>query len=75
MSTSQQYIDGQVSLPDDCASPQSKLVYLTLLASEEATATELQELLRLSKLALLPILSSLVQKDLIRRTGDEYASR
>ncbi|ELY56528.1 hypothetical protein C491_13352 [Natronococcus amylolyticus DSM 10524] len=60
---------------DDLGSPQSKLVYLTLLAVEEATATELQQLLGLSKLTLLPILTSLVQKDLVSRTEDGYASQ
>jgi DNA-binding MarR family transcriptional regulator len=59
----------------DLGSPQSKLVYLTVLTVEEATATELQQLLGLSKLTLLPILTSLVQKDLVSRTEDGYASQ
>jgi DNA-binding MarR family transcriptional regulator len=59
----------------ELGSPQAKLVYLTLLSEEEATATELQQLLGLSKLTLLPILTSLVQKDLVSRTEDGYASQ
>jgi predicted transcriptional regulator len=57
----------------DLSSPQAKLVYLTLLTKEEVTATELQQLLGLSKLTLLPVLTSLVSKGLIRRTEVGYA--
>ncbi|MDF9747857.1 MarR family transcriptional regulator [Natrinema sp. S1CR25-10] len=63
----------EIVLPDDLGSPQVKLVYLALLAKTEATATELQQLLKLSKLTLLPILTSLVAKDLVRRTEGSYA--
>lgn len=59
----------------DLGSPKSKLVYLTLLVKEVATATELQQLLGLPKLTLLPILTSLVQQDLVSRTEGGYASR
>jgi DNA-binding MarR family transcriptional regulator len=52
-----------------------KLIYLSILTMEEATATELQQLLGLSKLTLLPILTSLVQKDLVDHTEDGYAPR
>lgn len=71
MITSQQ----QVALPADLASPQAKLVYLALFAGEEATASELQQLLGLPKLTLLPILTSLVAKDFVQRTEGGYASR
>lgn len=71
MSTSEQ----RPALPDDIGSPQTKLVYLTLLVTEETTVTELQQLLGLPKLTLLPILTSLVAKGLVQHTEDGYASQ
>lgn len=56
-------------------SPQAKLVYLSLLGTEEATATELQGVLGLSKLSLLPTLQVLVAAELVVRTDDGYAVR
>ncbi len=70
MSTSEQ----KPTLPDDLGSPQAKLVYLTLLVTEETTVTELQQLLGLPKLTLLPILTSLVARGLAQRTEGGYAS-
>jgi DNA-binding MarR family transcriptional regulator len=78
MLTSSQEIavpEEEVAELGNLGSPQAKLVYLTLLAVEEATAAELQQLLGLSKLTLLPVLTSLVQKDLVSRTEDGYASQ
>ncbi|MDS0476880.1 helix-turn-helix domain-containing protein [Natrinema sp. 1APR25-10V2] len=71
MSTSQQL----TAIPADLTSPQAKLVYLSLLVIEDATATDLQELLGLSKLTLFAVLESLVAKDLVQRTEDGYASQ
>lgn len=71
MSTSTQ----QFTVPDSLVSPQTKLVYLSLQVLEEATVTELQELLALPKLTLLSVLESLVSADLARRTEGEYASQ
>lgn len=62
------------ALPDDLTSPRSKLVYLALTDVEEATVTELQQQLNLSKLTLLAVLSSLIQSDHIQRTQQGYAS-
>ena len=70
MSTSKQ----RPLVPDEFDSPQTKLVYLTLRTTEKATATELQQLLGLSKLTLLPILTSLVENDLVQRTEEGYVS-
>ncbi|WP_207891141.1 MarR family transcriptional regulator [Natrarchaeobius oligotrophus] len=70
MSTTEQ----SIAVPDDLESPQAKLVYLTLLVTDEATVTDLQQLLGLSKLTLLPILTSLTSKNLVRRTDAGYAS-
>lgn len=63
------------AVPDEFDSPQTKLVYLALRTTGEATVTDLQQLLGLSKLTLLPILTSLVENDLVRRTEGGYASR
>lgn len=71
MSASEQ----EIAIPDDIGSPKTKLVYLSLLVMGEATATELQRLLGLSKLTLLPILTSLIQNDYVRRTERGYASK
>lgn len=71
MSTSAQ----QLALPDDITSSQTKLVYLSLLVLEEATVSELQDLLGLSKLTLLSVLESLAEMDLVYRTEGGYAGR
>lgn len=59
-------------LPDELASPRIKLVYLSLIICEQATATDLQRSLGLSKLTLLPILAMLRTDGLIQRTTDGY---
>ncbi|WP_226483261.1 MarR family transcriptional regulator [Natrinema amylolyticum] len=64
----------QVTVPDGLTSPQAKLIYLALQAQEEATVTDLQQMLRMPKLTLLPILTSLVENELIQRTEAGYAS-
>ncbi|MDG5760431.1 helix-turn-helix domain-containing protein [Natronococcus sp. A-GB1] len=71
MSTSEQ----KLAVPDGLGSPQAKLVYLALLEMGEATANELQRLLGLSKLTLLPILSSLVTEGYAQRREGTYVSR
>lgn len=70
MSTSEQ----PIAVPGKLAS-QTKLIYLSLLITEEATAIDLQQLLELPKLTLLTVLESLVEIDLVRRTEDGYVSR
>ncbi|WP_394354378.1 helix-turn-helix domain-containing protein [Haloterrigena gelatinilytica] len=69
MSTSKQ----QFAVPDDLESPQAKLVYLALRQTDEATASELQHRLNLSKLTLFPLLASLVANDYVQRTGNGYS--
>lgn len=61
-----------IAMPDDLPSPQTKLVYLSLLQAENATATDLQERLGLSKLTLFAVLESLVASNLVARTEDGY---
>lgn len=72
MSTSEHQ---QPTVPEEIDAPQTKLVYLSLLVLEEATVSELQQLLGLSKLTLLPILRSLVADDRVRSTEVGYACR
>lgn len=64
----------QITVPDDPASPQATPAYLTL-HMEEATVTELQHQLGLSKLTLLPRLESLVARDDIQRTEERHVSQ
>lgn len=71
MSTSEQ----SIAVPDKLVSPQAKLVYLALLIMEDATATDLQQLLGLPKLTLLAVLESLAEMDLVHRTEAGYVSR
>ena len=68
MSTSEQ----RLSVPDELASPQAKLVYLSLLVGDEAKASDLQEMLGLPKLTLFAVLDALAAKDLVTRTEGEY---
>ena len=71
-------LDHEHELPADLStlpSPQAKLVYLSLLGTEKATATELQGVLGLSKLSLLPTLQVLIAAELVVRTDDGYAVR
>ena len=62
----------ELAVPDELASPQAKLVYLTVLVTDEANATDLQQLLDLPKLTVFAVLESLVARGFIQRTGDCY---
>ena len=63
----------ELTVPDEVTSPQAKLVYLTLLITDEARATDLQQLLDLPKITLFAVLESLATQDLVQRTGEYYA--
>jgi DNA-binding MarR family transcriptional regulator len=63
------------SVPERIESPSAKLVYLHLTSFGEATVTDLQETLELSRLALFSILDSLESKNLVHRTETGYACR
>ena len=71
MSTSEQ----RLTVPDNLTSPEAKLVYLSIEALDTPTASDLQELLGLSKLTLLPVLHALTADDLVRRTEEGYVAR
>ncbi|QLG49200.1 helix-turn-helix domain-containing protein [Natrinema halophilum] len=62
-------------VPDEIASPQAKLVYLSLLISGEAKASDLQQTLGLSKLTLFAVLESLSRKNLVERTEGGYVCK
>lgn len=57
-------------LPSALDSSNSKLVYLYLNTTEEATVTELQSALGMKQLTLFPVLGTLTKEGLITRTGD-----
>ena len=59
-------------IPDAIDSSQGKLVYLSLLITDGATLTELQETLSLKKITILSVLNSLSARGLVRRTDDAY---
>lgn len=65
----------QARIPAGLASPQAKLVYLTVFVAGEATVSDLQRLLGMSKLTLLPILETLATNGHVRRTESGYACR
>ncbi len=77
MSTSehQSATTGELAVPDELTSPQAKLVYLSVLVTDEAKATDLQQMLDLPKLTLFAVLESLAAQDCIQRTGDHYVCR
>lgn len=59
-------------VPAEIASPNGKLVYLTLLTSRGMSLEELQETLSLRKITLLAVLASLSDADLIDRKDDQW---
>lgn len=63
----------QRTLPTRLDSPTAKLVYLYLAAAGEATVSELQRSLGVSKLALFSVLDSLAEEGVVRRTEGGYA--
>lgn len=60
-------------LPSTLESSNSKLVYLYLNTTGQATVTDLQSALDMKQLALLPVLGTLADEGLITRTGDTVA--
>ncbi|WP_226040083.1 MarR family transcriptional regulator [Natrinema sp. DC36] len=59
-------------LPTELDSAQSKLVYVTLEATDGATTEDLSRLLNMQKLTILSVLSSLSSQGLIEETGSAY---
>jgi DNA-binding IclR family transcriptional regulator len=72
MSSTPLGIDEQVEMPSELDAASSKLVYLYLATREGATITDLAETLGMRKLGLYSVLGSLVERDLVERTGETY---
>ncbi|MFB6305272.1 MAG: TrmB family transcriptional regulator [Haloferacaceae archaeon] len=59
-------------MPNDLSSAESKLVYLYLSVTDEATVDDLNDDLGLQKLALFPVLDTLSENGLVDRDGERY---
>lgn len=62
----------RTELPAGIESAGSKLVYLYLHTTGEATVDELQSALGMKRLALFPILDTLSGEGLVDRDGERY---
>lgn len=60
------------ALPDALTSAETKLVYLYLSVTDEATADELNDDLGIGKLSLFPVLDTLDSQGLVTRDGARY---
>lgn len=65
----------RMRLPDGIDSPQAKLVYLYLAATDGATVDDLAEALSMKKLSVLSVLRSLSAEGLIERDGERVRAR
>jgi len=61
------------AVPSAVESPRAKLVYLALAAAGPATADELAAMLDETRLALLAVLGTLEERELVVRGSDGYA--
>jgi predicted transcriptional regulator len=61
-----------VSVPSELSSDGTKLVYLYLHVTGESTLNELNQSLEMKSISLLPILNTLMTKDLVDRDGNSY---
>ena len=59
-------------VPNDLESARAKLVYLTLQASDGATAQQLGDLLSMKQINILSVLHSLSSSGYIEQSGTEY---
>ncbi len=62
----------RISVPPELASDGTKLVYLYLQVTGAATLDELNQSLEMKTISLLPILDTLVRKDLVSRENNRY---
>ena len=62
-------------LPTEIESPEGKLVYLSLEATDGATADDLCQLLSMKKLAILSVCNSLSSQGHVEKRGAEYVPR
>jgi len=61
-----------VSVPAELSSDGTKLVYLYLQITGASTLNELNQSLEMKSISLLPILDTLVTKDLVSREDNQY---
>ncbi len=61
-------------LPSELDSTGSKLVYLYLSASGDATIDDLESTLKMKKLALYPVLDTLSAAGLVEREGETFTA-
>lgn len=59
-------------IPDSLASPRSKLIYLYISVSGGASVSELKEALQEPLLTIYKILSTLLERQLIKRDGERF---
>ena len=64
--------DGIDPLPTTLESPQGKLVYLYLEATDGATVDELEQVLAMKKISILSVLGSLSSQNLTEKRGETY---
>lgn len=64
----------RTEIPTEIESSGSKLVYLYLHTSGEATIEELQSSLGMKQLALFPVLDTLSSEGLVAREGETYVA-
>jgi len=60
-------------LPKAVKSPRAKLVYYHILNKGKATLDQICETLNLKKITTYPVLSSLVEKGLLNKSGEMYS--
>ena len=66
---------GISELPTELESPQGKLVYLFLEATDGATVDDLGQTLAMKKINVLSVLRSLSSQGLIEKRGETYVPR
>ncbi len=62
-------------LPEGITSPRAKLVYLHIAVSGDASVRELEQTLRMSKLALFSVLDSLESAGFISQVDQRYTCK
>lgn len=67
-----QQSSAELRMPSTLDAASSKLVYLSLAETGEATITELADALDMQKLALYSILGSLADQGLVEQSGETY---
>lgn len=59
-------------MPDNLSSAETKLIYLYLRGTDEATVADISDDLGIQRLSLFPNLNILDDRGLVARTGEHY---